>query len=105
MKRTTTSRRKRWFFARAMARAYREMLEKRRRKRPGSKNAKAATQRPLFAEALEPRVLFSGTPAPAETDTEAEDQNQEALRCFMKARPPCSPNEIQDPQSTHRPLV
>ena len=80
MKRTTTSRRKRWFFARAMARAYREMLEKRRRKRPGSKNAKAATQRPLFAEALEPRVLFSGTPAPAETDTEAEDQNKEAAQ-------------------------
>ena len=64
MNRTTSSRRKRWFFARAMARAYRDMLEKGRKKR------RQAEKRQLFAEALEPRVLFSATPAP---DPEAVD--------------------------------
>ncbi|MEC5126218.1 Calx-beta domain-containing protein, partial [Verrucomicrobiales bacterium BCK34] len=73
MKRTTSSRRKRWFFARSMARAYQEWLE--RRTRSGKKPARKATQRPLFAEALEPRVLFSGTPVPVEEmETGQEDQ-------------------------------
>ncbi|MDF1741763.1 MAG: Calx-beta domain-containing protein, partial [Verrucomicrobiales bacterium] len=73
MKRTTSSRRKRWFFARSMARAYQEWLE--RRTRSGKKPARKATQRPLFAEALEPRVLFSGTPVPVEDmETGQEDQ-------------------------------
>jgi len=67
MNRTTSSRRKRWFFARAMHRAYHEMLEKGRKKRS------QANKRELFAEALEPRVLFSGTPAP---DPEAANEEQ-----------------------------
>ncbi|MDF2377692.1 MAG: Ig-like domain-containing protein, partial [Verrucomicrobiales bacterium] len=75
MKETTSSRRKRWFFARAMARAYREWLEKHTRK-----SAKA-TPRTLFAEALEPRVLFSGAPVPVEQDTAGDDSaGQEAAQ-------------------------
>ena len=78
MNRTTTSRRKRWFFARAMARAYREMLEQRRRKRV------QAEKRQLFAEALEPRVLFSGTPAP-DPDAANEEQAQDAASIAQTA--------------------
>ncbi len=77
MNRTTSSRRKRWFFARALARAYSEMLEKRRTKRAG---AKAAKQRPLFAEALEPRVLFSATPMPADSEEVEGGQNDNAAQ-------------------------
>ena len=77
MKRTTSSRRKRWFFARSMARAYQEWLQK--RTRSGKKPAKKATQRPLFAEALEPRVLFSGTPVPVEDVDTAQDDRAAAM--------------------------
>ncbi|MDF1739372.1 MAG: autotransporter-associated beta strand repeat-containing protein, partial [Verrucomicrobiales bacterium] len=82
MKKTTSDRRKRWFFARSMARAYQEWLEKRSlnskrtRVRGGVKSAKAKA-RPLFAEALEPRVLFSATPAPVE-EAPPEEALQEA---------------------------
>ncbi|MEM9017630.1 MAG: LEPR-XLL domain-containing protein, partial [Verrucomicrobiota bacterium] len=72
MNRTTSSRRRRWFFARAMARAYRDLLEKRRQKR------KAAPSRPLFAEALEPRVLFSGTPVPADVEQDQAQAQEQA---------------------------
>ena len=77
MNRTTTSCRKRWFFARAMFRAYRERLEK---ARAGKAGVKKANSRQLFAEALEPRVLFSGTPAPVEEapDAGSEDSAQAA---------------------------
>ncbi|MAS94337.1 MAG: hypothetical protein CMO55_14155 [Verrucomicrobiales bacterium] len=79
MNRTTSSRRKRWFFARSMSRAYQEWLENKRRKQ------NAARQRPLFAEALEPRVLFSGTPAPVDPDMaeEADAQQQAAQEAEM----------------------
>src|SRR6056297_2840326 len=73
MNRTKSSRRKRWFFARAMARAYREMLEKRKRNRSN------AGKRTLFAEALEPRVLFSGTPAPVDPGMAEEADGQDAI--------------------------
>ena len=71
MNRTTSSRRKRWFFSRSLARAYQAWLEKRKR------NQSAALQRPLFAEALEPRVLFSGAPVPAEQEVEAQANEQQ----------------------------
>lgn len=71
MNRTTSSRRKRWFFARSLARAYREMLENRKKKRA------AAPKRQLFAEALEPRVLFSGTPVPVDPEQVEEANGQE----------------------------
>ncbi len=76
MNKTTSSRRKRWFFARSMARAYQEWLEKRTRTVKGS--GKKAKQRPLFAEALEPRVLFSGTPVPVEEVEGQDEQAQQA---------------------------
>lgn len=66
MKPTAPTRRSRWFLARAMVRAYREMLDKKLR-RPASK---AAEKRSLFAEALEPRVLYSGSPMPADPNPE-----------------------------------
>ncbi|MEC5129680.1 autotransporter-associated beta strand repeat-containing protein [Verrucomicrobiales bacterium BCK34] len=72
MNETTSSRRKRWFFARSMARAYQDWLEKRTGAKQKAVKAKA---RPLFAEALEPRVLFSGTPVPVE---DADGQADEA---------------------------
>ena len=72
MNRTTTSCRKRWFFARAMFRAYRERLEK---ARDGKAGVKKANSRQLFAEALEPRVLFSGTPAPVEEAPDAVNED------------------------------
>ncbi len=91
MKKTTSSRRKRWFFARSMARAYQAWLEKRTAttgpsaNRSGSKAVKAKA-RPLFAEALEPRVLFSGSPVPVEepvqdasTGMDAAAQTSEAF--------------------------
>lgn len=67
MNQTESSRRRRWFFARSMARAYREWLQNRS---PGSRKAKV---RPLFAEALEPRVLFSAAPAPEVSDAVEEE--------------------------------
>ncbi|MEM6916943.1 MAG: LEPR-XLL domain-containing protein, partial [Verrucomicrobiota bacterium] len=72
MNRTTSSRRKRWFFARAMHRAYREFLEK------GGRKKRQAEKRELFAEALEPRVLFSAAPAPVEEPQAEENVEQEA---------------------------
>ena len=79
MNRTTSSRRKRWFFARSLARAYRDMLEKRRKKR------KTVPQRQIFAEALEPRVLFSGTPVPVDPEQaeQAEGQQEAAQQAEM----------------------
>ena len=71
MNRTTSSRRKRWFFSRSLARAYQAWLEKRKR------SQSVALQRPLFAEALEPRVLFSGAPVPAEQEVEAQANEQQ----------------------------
>ena len=78
MKRTTSSCRKRWFFARSMARAYREWLEKRTQSgtRSGAKPVKAE-RRPLFAEALEPRVLFSATPVPVEAPGQEDQAGQD----------------------------
>ncbi|MEC5127716.1 LamG-like jellyroll fold domain-containing protein, partial [Verrucomicrobiales bacterium BCK34] len=76
MNKTTSSRRKRWFFARSMARAYQEWLEK--RTRSGKKSVKAKA-RPLFAEALEPRVLFSGSPVPVEESPNEDQSGAEAV--------------------------
>ncbi|MDF1739370.1 MAG: VCBS domain-containing protein, partial [Verrucomicrobiales bacterium] len=84
MNKTTSSRRKRWFFARSMARAYREWLEMRsktgnqRGNRSGASAIKA-NKRPLFAEALEPRVLFSGSPMPVEEPVADDQGAQESV--------------------------
>ncbi len=83
MNKTTSSRRKRWFFARSMARAYQDWLERRtetgkkRGNRSGLTRIKAE-KRPLFAEALEPRVLFSGSPMPVEEPADSDQGGQEA---------------------------
>ena len=80
MNKTTSSRRKRWFIARSMARAYQVWLENRNRtsNRSDSKPVKANV-RPLFAEALEPRVLFSGSPVPVEEPVADDQQAPEAV--------------------------
>ena len=82
MNRTTSSRRKRWFFSRSLARAYKEWLETRKRKQS------AALQRPLFAEALEPRVLYSGAPVPVDPEMEAQANAREATAQTAEALSP-----------------
>ena len=79
MNKTTSSRRRRWFFARSMARAYQAWLETRAKSggRSGSKSVKA-NARPLFAEALEPRVLFSAAPVAVDEPVEEERGGAEA---------------------------
>jgi hypothetical protein len=69
MRHTVSERRKKWFFLRSMFRAFWEHLDKhnsQRRSKPAS--------RPLFAEALEARVLFSAAPVPVEQDQEPVDE-------------------------------
>ncbi|MEM7699026.1 MAG: cadherin-like domain-containing protein [Verrucomicrobiota bacterium] len=82
MNRTETSRSKRWFFTRSSIRAYREWLEKR-------KLNGVNERRKLFAEALEPRVLFSAAPAAAPSEEvpaeEAETVQETVVESAVKA--------------------
>jgi hypothetical protein len=68
MRHTVSERRKRWFFVRSLFKSFWEHLDKRQTRRRS-----AAKTRPLFAEALEPRVMFSATPAPVEQEEPVEE--------------------------------
>ncbi len=85
MRHTVSERRKKWFFLRSMFRAFWEHLDKHR-----SETFAKAKPRPLFAEALEPRVLFSAAPVPVDQE-EPVDEAPVAQEAEMPEAPPALP--------------
>ena len=78
MRHTVSERRKRWFFVRSLFKSFWEHLDKR-----ASRRRSVAVSRPLFAEALEARVMFSASPVPVEQDQEPVEEAPVAQEAEM----------------------
>ncbi|MEO0415931.1 MAG: LEPR-XLL domain-containing protein, partial [Verrucomicrobiota bacterium] len=89
MNRTESQRSKSWFFNRSRVRAHKEWVDKWRRR-----HEKKVHQRKMFAEALEPRVLFSAAPVEApDASTEAPDSENIAQEQVIPASAPDGVNQ------------
>lgn len=101
MRHTVSERRKRWFFVRSLFKSFWEHLDKRARRKRA-----VAVSRPLFAEALEARVMFSASPVPVEQEQPVDEAPvaQEAEMEEVSALAVSGPTNLRISSGTSNPV-